>query len=57
MASRDLFYAQGLPSYSMAIRAGRYQKNDDGTVLVQNITVLLNITVLHKSLLHTLLSL
>ena len=29
-------------------RAERYQKNDDGTVLVQNITVLLNITVLHK---------
>ena len=38
-------------------RAGRYQKNDDGTVLVQNITVLLNISILHKSLLHTLLSL
>ena len=43
--------------YEVCIRAGRYQKNDDGTVLVQNITVLLNITVLHKSLLHTLLSL
>ena len=43
--------------YTLVSRAGRYQKNDDGTVLVQNITVLLNITVLHKSLLHTLLSL
>jgi len=37
----------------LIIRAGQYQKNDDGTVLISNIIVLLNITVFWVSLLYT----